>query len=630
MNNQNLLSHLKKLYDIPEVEESNIPTDKQTDIPDTQEPAAVSEVTSKDMPQYYGHYNTEGMTSINPTFGQPQSPSTSRTGSLGSPSSRWKAQITKDTTQGLQNYNNPTKTAEGGIQWADVYRSALDHREANKITGRYGGLEDWQTQYITGSGSSDLSEEAQNTLNNLRAFTRGQIYTGDYSSIPEDQQGIFRPNYIPGVDDGSLPSSIGSPYTRQYYDEEWLWGTPEGAAIEGPVGYAALSPVLSAAARTAKISPYFLAKQFRGLVPTRLAYTPYPRGNFTGFGKDVLTGLKNAPTRGLALSSLGADLLTGFHDNSQAVSMHRELTNEWDKVHQEYVDAGGDPEKFPYPRPNLADIQSQMYTARGDHLADTFEEGGTLKDIWNAAGLVAAPYQVSAMLNAPDAHLQGSLSELGADYAKDPQQLLNQLYSGSAVPEDERYGGMAQLSPDLRDQIAQRLFYQAAIEDTRDPSDNWWDRNIVGLVSRSLLDDPTSKTFNQDMIEALGSQIQQGDITEAQLNTIVDRLGLDLGKPNLPGETFARENPQVNQFLAEQDINRYLPYNTESFFNTMQAVPEDVPLPIHVPYSIEQARRAEEKDQALAEEQAERHKAEERVLQQEQENKEIEELVRDV
>ena len=110
-NNSKLFAQLKKLHTIsakrPPKKKAPVATPAPT-LPSTLPQPQIQlpqPQTQPPQPQLYGQYS--GLTSISPTFGQPQGAGAGNRTAMNSPSSQWKAQITKDTMKGLQDYNTP-------------------------------------------------------------------------------------------------------------------------------------------------------------------------------------------------------------------------------------------------------------------------------------------------------------------------------------------------------------------------------------------------------------------------------------------------------------------------------------------------------------------------------------------
>jgi hypothetical protein len=115
--------------------------------------------------QYYNHYNTEGMTSINPLFGQPSNPNTANMGQLGTPSSRWKAQITKDTMSGLHDYNKQANDAQS--VWASLYGPQVASQQGQQFVDTQAGLGDIM--------QGQVSRRGDNSLNNPSYVLPGEL-----------------------------------------------------------------------------------------------------------------------------------------------------------------------------------------------------------------------------------------------------------------------------------------------------------------------------------------------------------------------------------------------------------------------------------------------------------------------
>tara|TARA_Y100001937_G_C7112672_1_gene328520 strand:+ start:285 stop:1769 length:1485 start_codon:yes stop_codon:yes gene_type:complete len=424
--------------------------------------------------EYYNQYQTEGTTFINPTFGQPNTPNKSNMGQLGAPSSRFKAQVTKDTMKGLQNYSN--KSAAPNDMLSDIN---------NAIAGR----------------------EATDFRN------RSQVAEG---------------NLVDANIGGNVPTS----YLR-----------PEMTGV-GEIAGTAVSPAISAGAAVGRetfLRPASRYLNFPGSRNLRLSTSPGigPAAR-TGF----MSGLRSAPNmlvRGTPIMSAGVDTFI----RAQDIYRTHEILNERQQRFDELSSAAQ--EQILAQDPNYLngdDLFQQVRMSRGGALIDEFDNAGVLGKTLQGMGLVAAPYQLFAMGEAPNYEMQQALSDAGELASRDPSALTSQLYGGrfaDTIPESSRFD-FSQATPEARD---------AAMRLVRDAESRNELTGFYGNLAKAFLSRPEGA--ERDLTQYLQGAVAEGQITPAQLSTLFSRVGINRDADQFYDRNMTEKSDSYEARRAEQE-----------------------------------------------------------------------------
>ena len=430
-------------------------------------PAAKPAAPKTDGNQYYNQYRTEGTTFINPTFGQPNSPNKSNMGQLGSPSSRFKAQVTKDTMKGLSGYNK-------------------------------------QSQDI----NSFMGEASA-------PFKARQQARQDMAKLERESDTAIRENI-----------TNQAPYSGL---------RPEAVAI-GEAMAVPTAPIVGAglAGTRELLRP--------GLQMIGLSSGPGP-GVLNASRTGALAGLRGTPNalvRGAPIASVAFDTGVRVQDWGR--------TSDILKGRQEYFDS-----QIPEVQqqilaqdPNYLsgdDLFQQVRMARGGALIDQFDNAGAIGKTLQGAGLVYAPYQLAAMAEAPNYEMQQALSDSGEVAREFPGALEAQLYGGPyarTIPESSRFD-FSQATPQARD-AAMRLLSDREARDRM--------TGFYGTLGRIFLRRPEGA--KEDLTQYLRGAVAEGQMTPAQLSTLVDRVGVDIDADRFYDRNMTQKSDGYEARRAEQ------------------------------------------------------------------------------
>ena len=397
MNNKKLLTHLKKLYDLPDMDEKENDSKSDSIFTDTPPPTANIPTQNTNIPapvstlpkpqKYYDHYNTGGMTSIGPTFGQPKTPSSANAGSLNSPSSRWKSQITKDTMKGLQNYNAPkvagTKQADDLDKWMGAANEVVGGPKTDD--GTAGLRQDNQGRYIIGMDSGH------------RPFTPLP------SSLSADQKYEQRQRERLEVPTRPRNGTLGYSHPSHLIDK------PEAVLPAEAAGSAALRGAWEV-----------------GKNVSRPGQAPFIRGVAKGLHPRALLNPLN-----LAIISALQDQYNKGQDGVAATNSYNYAVKDWERM------GGSD---SGHPKPVLEDYTHSYSVGRGGDILDSYsnyaQQGGLSGmglRILQGSGLVLAPYQLTSMVNAANEPLKNLYASETDRVQKDPES-LNRLAKALGQP----------------------------------------------------------------------------------------------------------------------------------------------------------------------------------------------------
>ena len=432
-------------------------------------PAAKPAAPKTDGNQYYNQYRTEGTTFINPTFGQPNSPNKSNMGQLGSPSSRFKAQVTKDTMKGLSGYNKQSQ---------DI-NSFMGEASAPFVARQQAGQ-----AIATGNRASD-NFITQNVANQV-----------SHSGISPEAVAIGEAMAVPT------------------------------APIVG-AGLAGTQELLRPGLQRLGLS------RFRGPGPGLL------NASRTGF-MSTLRGTPNALVRGTPGISFIFDTANRFADISRTSDILEARRQDFDSQPTEVQ------QQILAQDPNYLsgdDLFQQVRMARGGALIDQFDNAGAIGKTLQGMGLVAAPYQLFAMGEAPNYEMQQALSDSGEVAREFPGALEAQLYGGPyarTIPESSRFD-FSQATPQARD-AAMRLLSDREARDRM--------TGFYGTLGRIFLRRPEGA--KEDLTQYLRGAVAEGQMTPAQLSTLVDRVGVDIDADRFYDRNMTQKSDGYEARRAEQ------------------------------------------------------------------------------
>ena len=584
MDNKKLFNHLKKLYNLSDEERDrskSAPTPSKSPIPQAQaSPAPLPQTpaakafppTPSALPptaqQPYAHY--QNITSIGPSFGQSSQPSSS---AMHSPASRYKGQLKKDTMQGLQNYKT-SKVSEAGeiravksggdpISWDD-YKSDFNLESPSRSS--QADLYNWALTNDTSNKYLASPEGYITDLRNQDGFTNPQN-AAQYTAMYDP------PAFVVG------PALIQTGKNLAHYgNAQGLWN------------YAPKTPVSNI---------------------------------FTGWKGNLGKGVAQAPTTGLAITSGAMDLATVLMDMNAANEAYNKALNGhtlpkgtelsdgtfleadrrvpgWLEVRDAMIAAGMDLSNLP-PKPYRQDYHDAVRQSRGVGLIDQYDDSGFWGHLGQASGLIAAPYQLAAALNAPSEYLRSDSEQAGTAAISRPDIFANRLYSGLG-DEIQRFD-FSQMPPEALYNMGRMNFYNKSLVQLDDNANQnnsiagIWDRWINTPLAKSMTGPKPEPHQIHDIRLALADQIRDGNMSLEQLQAITKGLGINLGKamPQVTPET--RADPRIRTHQAQHLRGGYgsnLRYTPETFHSVMSTLPEGMIIPIYSNTVVDASRRRAE------------------------------------